>query len=61
MTEGVENPPRAELRIGENSGKDYVSLALAAPEFEPREPRANLDRATGQDKQASTTVASNRD
>lgn len=37
------------LRRGESSGKDYVSLSLAAPEFGPRRLYANLGRAAGQD------------
>jgi uncharacterized protein (DUF736 family) len=37
------------LRTGETSGKAYVSLALAAPEFGPRKLYANLGRAAGQD------------
>lgn len=37
------------LRRGELSGKDYVSLSLAAPEFGPRRLYANLGRAAGQD------------
>ncbi|MGS1016146.1 DUF736 domain-containing protein [Allosphingosinicella humi] len=37
------------LRRSEMSGKDYVSLSLAAPEFGPRRIYANLGRAAGQD------------
>lgn len=37
------------IRRGEMSGKDYVSLSLAAPEFGPRRLYANLGRAAGQD------------
>jgi len=37
------------IRTGEASGKDYVSLSLAAPEFGPRRLYANLGRAAGQD------------
>lgn len=37
------------IRTGEMSGKDYVSLSLAAPEFGPRRLYANLGRAAGQD------------
>lgn len=37
------------VRTGELSGKDYVSLSLAAPEFGPRRLYANLGRAAGQD------------
>ena len=36
------------LRRSETSGKDYVSLSLAAPEFGPRRLYANLGRAAGQ-------------
>ena len=36
-------------KTGEASGKDYVSLSLAAPEFGPRRLYANLGRAAGQD------------
>lgn len=36
-------------RVGEQSGKQYVSLSLAAPEFGPRRLYANLGRAAGQD------------
>jgi uncharacterized protein (DUF736 family) len=37
------------VRVGEISGKEYVSLGLAAPEFGPRRLYANLGRAAGQD------------
>lgn len=37
------------VRTGEVSGKPYVSLGLAAPEFGPRKLYANLGRAAGQD------------
>jgi uncharacterized protein (DUF736 family) len=37
------------VRRGESSGRDYVSLSLAAPEFGPRRLYANLGRAAGQD------------
>jgi len=36
-------------RVGQNSGNNYVSLSLAAPEFGPRKLYANLGRAAGQD------------
>lgn len=36
-------------RVGELSGKPYVSLSLAAPEFGPRRLYANLGRAADQD------------
>jgi uncharacterized protein (DUF736 family) len=38
-------------KVGEMSGKSYVSLSLAAPEFGPRKLDANLGRAAGQDIQ----------
>jgi len=37
------------IRVSEASGKPYVSLNLAAPEFGPRRIYANLGRAAGQD------------
>jgi len=37
------------VRVGETSGRSYVSLSLAAPEFGPRKLYANLGRAAGQD------------
>ena len=37
------------VRKGETSGKEYVSLSRAAPEFGPRKLHANLGRAAGQD------------
>jgi uncharacterized protein (DUF736 family) len=48
FTQGVEIGA-GWIRRGENSGKDYVSLSLAAPEFGPRKLYANLGRAAGQD------------
>lgn len=35
-------------RHSETSGRDYVSLSLAAPEFGPRRLYANLGRAAGE-------------
>jgi uncharacterized protein (DUF736 family) len=35
------------MRRSEASGRDYVSLSLAAPEFGPRRIYANLGRAAG--------------
>ena len=37
------------MRRSETSGRDYVSLSLAAPEFGPRRLYANLGRAPGDD------------
>ncbi len=48
MTRGYE-VGAGWLRKGETSGKEYVSLSLAAPEFGPRKLYANLGRAAGQD------------
>jgi uncharacterized protein (DUF736 family) len=48
VSQGVEIGA-AWVRKSESSGKDYVSLALAAPEFGPRRLYANLGRAAGQD------------
>jgi uncharacterized protein (DUF736 family) len=48
MSEGVEIGAGWN-KVGETSGKDYVSLSLAAPEFGPRALYANLGRAAGQD------------
>ena len=36
------------LGRSETSGRDYVSLSLAAPEFGPRRLYANLGRAAGE-------------
>jgi uncharacterized protein (DUF736 family) len=47
FTQGVEIGA-GWIRRGESSGKDYVSLSLAAPEFGPRKLYANLGRAAGQ-------------
>lgn len=44
------------IRRGEMSGKDYVSLSLAAPEFGPRRLYANLGRAAGQDDDDSFAI-----
>jgi uncharacterized protein (DUF736 family) len=37
-------------RHSETSGRDYVSLSLAAPEFGPRRLYANLGRAAGEER-----------
>ena len=47
VSEGVEIGA-GWLRRSETSGRDYVSLSLAAPEFGPRRLYANLGRATGE-------------
>jgi uncharacterized protein (DUF736 family) len=38
-------------RRSEASGRDYVSLSLAAPEFGPRRLYANLGRAAGENEE----------
>ena len=48
LTQGVDIGA-GWLRTGEASGKEYVSLSLAAPEFGPRKLYANLGRAAGQE------------
>jgi uncharacterized protein (DUF736 family) len=48
MTQGIEIGA-GWAKTGSSSGKDYVGLALAAPEFGPRRLYANLGRAAGQD------------
>lgn len=45
-TQGVEIGA-GWVRQGRTSGKDYVSLSLAAPEFGPRKLYANLGQAAG--------------
>ncbi|QDC37226.1 DUF736 domain-containing protein [Sphingobium fuliginis] len=39
----------AWVRTGEMSGKEYVRMAIARPEFGPHTIYANLGRAAGQD------------
>jgi uncharacterized protein (DUF736 family) len=43
-------------RRSETSGRDYVSLSLAAPEFGPRRLYANLGRAAGQDEDSFALI-----
>lgn len=43
-------------RVGEQSGNEYVSLSLAAPQFGPRRIYANLGRAAGQDDDAAFAI-----
>jgi uncharacterized protein (DUF736 family) len=49
------------VRIGETSGKPFVSLTLAAPEFGPRRIYGNLGRAAGQDSEDSYAIIWNPD
>lgn len=44
------------IRVGDISGKAYVSITLAAPEFGPRRIYANLGRAAGQDNENSYAI-----
>jgi uncharacterized protein (DUF736 family) len=55
FTQGIEIGA-GWTRRGENSGKDYVSLSLAAPEFGPSKLYANLGRAAGQDDDSMFAV-----
>jgi uncharacterized protein (DUF736 family) len=55
LTQGVEIGA-GWVRTGETSGKEYVSLSLAAPEFGPRKLYANLGRAAGQDDEDAFAV-----
>jgi uncharacterized protein (DUF736 family) len=48
LTQGTEIGAGWTKR-GETSGKDYISLSLAAPEFGPKKLYANLGKAAGQD------------
>ena len=44
LTQGIEIGA-GWTRKGETSGKDYVSLSIAAPEFGPKKLYANLGKA----------------
>ena len=46
MTRGIEIGAGWQKK-GETSGKEYVSLSIAAPEFGPKKLYANLGRAAG--------------
>jgi uncharacterized protein (DUF736 family) len=48
MTEGIEIGAGWSKK-GETSGKEYVSLSIAAPEFGPKKLYANLGKAAGSD------------
>lgn len=48
LAEGVEIGA-AWTRVAETSGKEYVSVSIAAPEFGPKKLYANLGKAAGQD------------
>ena len=47
LSQGIEIGA-AWLRTGQTSGKEYVALSIAAPEFGARTLYANLGRAAGQ-------------
>ncbi|MDA7777031.1 DUF736 domain-containing protein [Rhodobacteraceae bacterium] len=47
FAEGIE-VGAAWIRKSESSGKEYVSLSIAAPEFGPKKLYANLGKAAGQ-------------
>ena len=55
MTQGIEIGA-IWTRKGETSGKDYVSLSIAAPEFGPKKLQANLGRSEGADDSNLRTV-----
>lgn len=48
LTQGTE-VGAGWTRKGETSGKEYVSLSIAAPEFGPKKLYANLGKAAGSD------------
>ncbi len=48
FAEGIE-VGAAWVCTSESSGKEYVSLSIAAPEFGPKKLYANLGKAAGQD------------
>jgi uncharacterized protein (DUF736 family) len=50
LTQGIEIGAGWTKR-GETSGKEYVSLSIAAPEFGPKKLYANLGRAAGAEDQ----------
>jgi uncharacterized protein (DUF736 family) len=45
----------------ETSNKEYVSLSIAAPEFGPKKPFANLHSAAGSDEESVFTAIRNTD
>lgn len=60
LSEGVE-VGAAWNRRSEASGRDYVSLTLAAPEFGPRRLYANLGRASGENENSFVLIWSPAD
>ena|SRR5215208_671556 len=55
LSEGVE-VGAGWTRRSETSGRDYVSLSLAVPEFGPRRLYANLGRAPGGDENSFALI-----
>ena len=55
VTDGIEIGAGWRRR-SETSGRDYVSLSLAAPEFGPRRLYANLGRAAGGDEDSYALI-----
>lgn len=55
LSDGVE-VGAAWNRRSETSGRDYVSVSLAAPEFGPRRLYANLGRASGSDENSFALI-----
>jgi len=55
ITDGIEIGA-GWMRRSETSGRDYVSLSLAAPEFGPRRLYANLGRAPGGDENSFALI-----
>jgi len=55
LTDGIEIGA-GWMRRSEASGRDYVSLSLAAPEFGPRRLYANLGRAPGGDENSFALI-----
>jgi uncharacterized protein (DUF736 family) len=55
LSEGIE-VGAGWTRRSETSGRDYVSLSLAAPEFGPRRLYANLGRAAGEDEDSFALI-----
>jgi uncharacterized protein (DUF736 family) len=55
LSEGVEVGAGWNRR-SETSGRDYVSLSLAAPEFGPRRLYANLGRSAGGDEDSFALI-----
>lgn len=55
LSEGIE-VGAGWTRRSETSGRDYVSLSFAAPEFGPRRLYANLGRAAGEDEDSFALI-----